>query len=165
MKTTITTLLFSMLCVLFANSQQIVYRKAAHDLTPFTGTWVGTKDNITYEITFKKGIREVELNDINYTIELVFTSSVKWLKNGILIREFTTNAPKAILEGTVSDSNALLLASVVYYDEEKGYNGEGYFRINAQNLRKAKLYLNSISLGKNRGKMDLPTNMELTKVK
>ena len=121
MKTTITTLLFSMLCVLLANSQQIVYRKAAHDLTPFTGTWVGTKDNITYEITFKKGIREVELNDINYTIELVFTSSVKWLKNGILIREFTTNAPKAILEGTVSDSNALLLGYIVYYDEEKGY--------------------------------------------
>ena len=114
MKTTITTLLFSMLCVLLANSQQIVYRKAAHDLTPFTGTWVGTKDNITYEITFKKGIREVELNDINYTIELVFTSSVKWLKNGILIREFTTNAPKAILGGTVSDSNALLLGYIVY---------------------------------------------------
>lgn len=165
MKTFIFTSLLCVLCFFNINAQQTIYMKASHDLTPFTGTWIGTKDNTTYEITFKKGIREVELNDINYTIELVFTSSVKWLKNGILIREFTTNAPKAILEGTVSDSNALLLASVVYYDEEKGYNGEGYFRINAQNLRKAKLYLNSISLGKNRGKMDLPTNMELTKVK
>ena len=165
MKTTITTLLFSMLCVLLANSQQIVYRKAAHDLTPFTGTWIGIKDDMKYEITLKKGIRNVILNDIDYTFELVFTSSVKWFKNGLLIREHVTNAPKAILEGTVSKPDSLFLDYLTYYDEEKGYNGEGYFRINAQNLRKAKLYLNSISLGKNRGKMDLPTNMELTKVK
>lgn len=165
MKTTIITLLFSMLCVLLANSQQIVYRKATHDLTPFTGTWVGTKDNITYEITFKKGIRNVILNDIDYTFGLVFTSSVKWFKNGLLIREHVTNAPKAILEGTVSKPDSLFLDYLTYYDEEKGYNGEGYFKIDAQNPQKAILHLGSISLGKNRGKLDFPTNMELTKVK
>ena len=54
MKTTTAALLFSMLCVLTANSQQIVYRKAAHDLTPFTGTWIGIKDDMKYEITLKK---------------------------------------------------------------------------------------------------------------
>lgn len=165
MKTTIITLLFSMLCVLLANSHQIVYRKAAHDLTPFTGAWVGTKDNITYKITFKKGIRNVILNDIDYTFELVFTSSVKWFKNGLLIREHVTNAPKVILEGTVSKPDSLFLDYLTYYDEEKGYNGEGYFKIDAQNPQKAILHLGSISLGKNRGKLDFPTNMELTKVK
>ena len=165
MKTTTAALLFSMLCVLTANSQQIVYRKAAHDLTPFTGTWIGIKDDMKYEITLKKGIRTVILNDIDYTFELVFTSSVKWFKNGLLIREHVTNAPKAILEGTVSKPDSLFLDYLTYYDEEKGYNGEGYFKIDAQNPQKAILHLGSISLGKNRGKLDFPTNMELTKVK
>ena len=115
------------------------------DLTPFTGVWIGMNNNIKYEITFKKGIRKVELNEIKYTIELIFASSVKWFKNEKLIREFNADAPQSILEG---------------------YNGSGTLTIdNVENPQKAKLKLAPIYIGKNKGKMDFPTLLELTKTK
>lgn len=99
------------------------------DLTPFTGVWIGINNNIKYEITFKEGIRKVELNGIKYTIELIFASSVKWFKNEKLIREFNADAPQSILEGIISETNPLFLSWFNYYDEEKGYNGSGTLTI------------------------------------
>lgn len=118
-----------------------------------------------YEITFKEGVRKVELNGVKYSVELIFASSVKWFQNEKLIREFNVDAPQSILEGMVSDTNPLLLGSFNYYDEEKEYDGSGTLRIDdVKTPQKARLNLAPTYIGKNKGKMDFPTTLELTKV-
>ena len=130
MKTKFIVLIYSVFFLINANAQQTIHKKAMQDLTPFTGVWIGINNNIKYEITFKEGIRKVELNGIKYTIELIFASSVKWFKNEKLIREFNADAPQSILEGIISETNPLFLSWFNYYDEEKGYNGSGTLTIN-----------------------------------
>ncbi|MEQ3278283.1 DUF6705 family protein, partial [Bacteroides thetaiotaomicron] len=66
-------LLLSLFIVLCVNAQPVVYKKAAHDLTPFTGTWIASKGDMKYEITFEKGTLDLEI-DVNYTIEVVLAS-------------------------------------------------------------------------------------------
>ena len=166
MKKIILILFLGMFFTQVINAQQVIHIKAKQDLAPFTGTWVGEKNDMRYEITFKEGIRKVELNGTKYAMELVFASSVKWFKNEKLIREFHVDAPKSILEGVIGDIDPLFLAAVNYYDKEKGFNGEGSMVIDsAQNPQRARLNLAPTYIGKNKGKMDFPTTLELTKVK
>ena len=160
------TLCLLLFVVSYINAQQVIHIKAKQDLTPFTGTWVGEKNDMRYEITFKEGVRKVELNGVKYSVELIFASSVKWFKNEKLIREFNVDAPQSILEGMASDTNPLLLGSFNYYDEEKGYDGSGTLRIDdVKTPQKAKFNLAPTYIGKNKGKLDFPTTLELTKVK
>ena len=160
------TLCLLLFVVSYINAQQVIHMKAKQDLTPFTGTWVGEKNDMRYEITFKEGIRKIEFNGKKYLMEVVFASSIKWFKNEKLIREFHVDAPRSILEGMVSDTQPLFLDTVIYYDKEKGFNGEGIMIIDsAQNPQKAKFNLAPTYIGKNKGKLDFPTNLELTKVK
>lgn len=165
----ITNIIFLFLSLLFTlniNAQPPKHIKAKQSLAPFTGTWVGTSDNVKYEITFKEGIRKLELNGNRYTMEVVFASSIKWYKNEKLIREYKTEAPRSILEGSVSDTNPLFLDGFIYYDKEKEYSGSGTFKIDdAKNPQKAIFNLGPSYIGKNKGKMDFPALFELTKVK
>lgn len=165
MKTNILFFL-SLLFTLNMNAQPPKHVKAKQSLTPFTGTWIGINNNVKYEITFKEGIRKLELNGNIHTVEVVFASSVKWYKDEKLIREYKTDTPVSILEGVVSDTNPLFLDGFIYYDEEKEYSGMGSFKIdNAKNPLKAIFNLGPSYIGKNKGKMDFPVLFELTKVK
>lgn len=164
MKTKITLLFLSLLFTLHVSAQQAVYHKAHHDLAPFTGTWIATKDDMKYEITFKKGINKVKLNEIDHTLEVVY-ASVKWYKNESLIREKKIDGPNSILNGFVAEEDPLFL-SMIYTDKEKGYNGSGTFTIdNAKNPQKAKWTHHPTSIGKNRGKTDFPYILEFIKIK
>lgn len=166
MKIIIFILFTNILFILNINAQPPKHIKAKQSLAPFTGTWVGTSDNVKYEITFKEGISKLELNGNIHTMEVVFASSVKWYKDEKLIREYKTDAPASILEGSVSDTNPLFLDGFIYYDEEKKYNGSGTFKIDdAKNPQKARFNLGPSYIGKNKGKMDFPALFELTKVK
>lgn len=165
MKTKILFIFLSLLFKLNINAQPPKHVKAGNDLTPFVGTWVATKDDMKYEITFKEGIRGLEINGNKHTIEVIFASCVKWIKNGEILREFKTDAPVSILEGFISDVNPLFLSSVVYYDKEKKYNGNGTFTIdNAKNPQKAKWTHYPSYIGKNRGKTDFPYFLDFIKV-
>lgn len=164
MKTKIAFSFLSLFFTLRVSAQEAVYHKAHHDLTPFTGTWIATKDDMKYELTFEKGINKVNLNEINHTIEVVF-ASVKWYKNGRLIREKEIDGSNSILNGFVIEEDPLFL-SMIYYDKEKEYNGSGSFTIdNAKNPQKAKWSHRPSYIGKNRGKTDLPYSLEFIKVK
>lgn len=165
MKAKILFLFLSLLFTLNINAQPPKHVKAKQSLTPFIGTWVGISNNVKYEITFKEGIRKIELNGNIHTMEVVFASSVKWYKDNKLIREYKTDAPVSILEGVVSDTNPLFLDEFSYYDEEKNYHGSGTLKIdNAKNPQKARFNLAPSYIVKNKGKMDFPVLFELTKV-
>lgn len=165
MKTIISILCISIFLALNANAQQPFHIIAHHDLTPFVGTWMATKDNMKYEITFKEGVSGFEINGNKYTMEIVFVSCIKWLRDGKIIREVKTDAPKSILEGSVSEIDPLFL-SVLCHDEEKKYVGSGTFTIdNAKNPQKAKWTHRPTGFRKNKGETDFPYLLDFIKVK
>ena len=158
-------LLLSLFIVLCVNAQPVVYKKAAHDLTPFTGTWIASKGDMKYEITFEKGTLDLEI-DVNYTIEVVLASA-KWFKGGKMIREVKINGQNSILQGLVAEKDPLYL-SIAYSDKEYESNFSGDFIIDSVKPLKAKLTIYTaliITKGPRDTTYEFPTTLEFTKTK
>lgn len=162
MKTNLFILFFILLIPSYSNAQQTIYKKAHHDLTPFTGTWIATKDDMRYEITFKKGILKIEALETQYEAEVVFATLVRWYKNGTLIREVKSDTPESILQGFISEKKPLCLGSVVYYDKKNDCCGNGTFTINSAENPQTGKWLHFSSRGI---KSDFPNHLDFTKVK
>lgn len=163
MKTNLLALFLCLFIPFSVDAQETIYKKAYHDLTPFTGTWIATKDDMRYEITFKKGILKAEVLETKYEAEVVFATLVRWYKNGILIREVKSDTPESILKGFIAEKKPLCLGSVLYYDEEKECCGNGTFIINSvENPQTAKWFHSSTSRGI---KSDFPHHLDFTKAK
>lgn len=122
----------------YLNAQKNIYRQWNNDLTSFVGTWMAEKDDMQYEITLEKGNFNLDIGHLNYFFEAVFTSKIRWFKNGRLLREVESTISNAILKGSVSDDDPHYL-SMSYYDERKGFLGTVQFLIdNADDPHEAK---------------------------
>lgn len=165
MKTKFLLLFWGLFSILSINAQQSIYKKAAHDLTPFTGTWTASKGDMKYEITFEKGTLDLEI-DVNYTIEVVLASA-KWFKGGKMIREVKINGQNSILQGLVVEKDPLYL-SIAYSDKEYESNFSGDFIIDSVKPLKAKLTIYPaliITKGPRDTTYEFPTTLEFTKMK
>lgn len=156
MKTKLIILSISLFFSLTISSQRMTRSYAANDVTFFTGTWVATQGDMKYEITFAKGIREFDdVPNEKYIMEALW-GSVKWYKNGVLIRETKVNDEKVILSGIISKNDPLFL-SIVCNDKENKFIGTGYFKINdAKNPQKAMWYFSISKRFDKQAKNDFP---------
>jgi hypothetical protein len=89
--------------------------KMEYDPTPFTGTWIGTSGDKSYEFGLQKQI----VYEGRVSVELIL-GFIKYLEKGKVVRELPVNELKSPLIGrTHSDTTAVFH----YKDEEKGLRG------------------------------------------
>ena len=161
-------LLLNLFIVFCANTQPVVYKKAAHDLTPFTGTWTASKSDMKYEITFKKGTLDLKL-DTNYRLDVVL-ASIKWHKKEKLIREEIIDGRESVLIGTTAEGQNPLYLNIIYSDKKIDANFNGVFIIDhIENPSKAELIISPAIIITNGARKksiyDIPRKLEFIKIR
>ncbi|MFV0419499.1 MAG: DUF6705 family protein [Dysgonomonas sp.] len=134
--------------------------KLKYDTKVIEGTWVATSSNKSYEITFIRTTRYVDLLKKDYEVIL---GSVKYLENNKVIRTVAINESEFPLSAS-SISNSPKEFSILYFESYKRLTGHAKFDISIDGKTACWHSLQKTeSWGKQQGDFDMPKELTFKK--